>query len=142
MAYLFRQKFKVDDLANLTAEKIPVLIFSADSFLAQIYAAYLRAHNLEVKHCQDELMLKDSLLRFAPRLLLADANFFSSIGGNWLGPINIKRDFPSLLVVTVGRGLGAESLAKLMRAGVSSHVDRRFSRPQDLAVVVKTLLQN
>ena len=142
MAYLFRQKFQVGDLVNLKKPENSVLIFTSDSYLADLYAAHLQTHGLDVKHCFDEMLLVESLNRFFPRLLLAEADFFSSIGGGRLGPLNLKRDFPSLLVVTIGRGLNAESLGKLMQAGVSSHVDRRFSRPQDLAIVVKTLLQN
>lgn len=141
MAYLIRQKFNISDLAAPVVVKNRVLIFSCDDYLSQLYASHLRIFSMDVSHCHEQDFLKDNLNRFSPRLLLADLDSLGSHYG-WLYGLNLKRDFPSLLVVTVGRGLDAAELGELMLAGISSHINRSFSRPQDIATVVKSLLGN
>lgn len=141
MAYLFRQKFNVADLARIPEQKNRVLIFGFDVYLCQLYESLLCLHSLDVKHCATEESLRLALADFFPRLLLLDLDSLGSAGESWLKSLYFRWDFPSLIIVTISRNLDAQSVGKLMGAGVSSHINREYSRPQDVATVVKTLLQ-
>ena len=142
MAYLFKQKFNVADLAKIPERKNRVLIFGSDVYLCQLYISHLRMSSLDARHCAGAELLGRALADFFPCLLVVDLDSLGGFGESRLRWLNFKRDFPSLLVVTISRNLDAQSVGKLMSAGVSSHINRNFSRPQDVAEVVKVLLNN
>ncbi|MDR3643012.1 MAG: hypothetical protein P4L74_05295 [Candidatus Doudnabacteria bacterium] len=141
MAYLVKQKFNVADLARIPEKKNRVLIYGSDLYLCQLYASYLRLCRLETRHCASQDLVANVLSGFMPSLLLVDLDSLSYSGDSWLKNLNFNRDFPSLLIVTISGNSDSKSVAKLMSAGVSSHINRKFSRPQDVAEVVKVLLQ-
>jgi DNA-binding response OmpR family regulator len=141
MAYLFRQKINLSDLAGRQAVKHRVLIHEPESYLAALYEHYLKAHNFDIKHCPDLAALSQSIAEFAPRLLILNAQSAALSGGDRLWAINFKQNFPDLIIVTTGYNLSAQVLSKLMNAGACGHIDRRLSRPGDLVVIVTTLLQ-
>lgn len=141
MSYIFKQKLRIEDLVDLPARANRVLIHEPEEYLAALYGSYLRAHNLEVNYCQSVSLLSDSVKVFSPHLLI-----FNLEGDNeqskisWL--LNFKENFPSILVVTMGFNTGGETLKQLMPAGLSSHINRRLIRPQDIVDVVRALLLN
>lgn len=140
MRYLFKQKLNLSDLVNFKGVQKKVLIYEPQEYLAALYSHYLRLHNFDIKHCPEFGKLKTMITDFCPELLIFNVEAETKSKEN--PSFNFKRHFPGLLVVTIGYNLGSESLKSLMNAGVSSHINRKLSRPQDVAVVVNTLLNH
>lgn len=66
MAYLFRQKLYLKDLAGLSAPPKKILISEPESYLSALYGHYLEAHNFDIKHCPRLDQIKAALANFSP----------------------------------------------------------------------------
>ncbi len=139
MAYLFRQKLYLKDLAGLSAPPKKILISEPESYLSALYGHYLEAHNFDIKHCPRLDQIKAALANFSPHLLLVNAD---SRGVEHLLGADFKSEFPRLLVVTTAYNLNAKNLGLLMNAGATGHINRQLTRPQDVVDIVKALLNN
>lgn len=142
MAYIFKQKLQIQDLVNIKNSPKRILIYEPEEYLAALYGHYLKMHNFDIKHCPNLEALKPLAEISMPDILI-----FSAEGGSaftekiaWL--LNFKKNFPNVLIVTTGFKVETEALKQFMSAGVSSHLNRQLTRPQDLAVIVKNILYN
>lgn len=142
MAYLFKQKLRLADLATAERPLPRVLIFEPEEYLAALYGFYLSQHNVEVRHCLALDSLLQQLASFLPRLLVFNAEAAASSGLKHYWLSRCRRDFPELLIVSTAYNADSRRVGDLMDAGVCSHLNRQHSRPQDLALVVMALLQN
>ncbi len=133
MAYLFRQKFNITDLINPAASK-KVLIFEPEEYLAGVYELYLKEHFL-VSHTRSLDAVRPAVDVFKPHVLVF--NIDGDLAIKFL--LNLKPDFPQLLLVSTSFA-GGERVKELMQLGVLGHINRRFSRPSDLAVIVKSII--
>jgi hypothetical protein len=142
MAYFFKQKLNMGELSGLARDPRKILIYEPEEYLGALYAHYLKEHNFDVKHCPDLKKIKQIILGFDPELLIYSADSELSAQSQASFFRNLSLNFPSLRVVTTGYNLSSENVREFMSAGVSSHINRRFSRPKDLAFLAKTLLNN
>ena len=138
MSYIFRQKLNLGELVNHEQEPRKILVFEPEQYLGALYRHYLLEHNFDVKHCPELDRIKAALFDFSPHVLVFNAEWPGSEGNREI--MSIKRNFPELVVVSTGYNIGNEDLKLLMQAGVSSHINRRLSRPQDLVEIVKAVL--
>jgi hypothetical protein len=141
MTYIFKQKINLQDLAALSREAKRVLIFEPEDNLAALYAYYLSIHNFDIKHCLHLAALSRFISDFRPHLLIFNAEapqvLFEIRRISASLPMDIER--PSL--ISTGYNLSGQKIGELMSAGVASHINRRLSRPQDLAILVETVLK-
>ncbi len=142
MAYMFRQKLRLEDLAGFEAPAKKVLVFEPEEYLGALYSHYLRMHAFEVMHCLERENLQSSLLAFAPHLLVFNADAESDFAARRARLLECKNSKPDLLIVTTALNASSKDVSDLMSAGVLSHINRNFSRPQDLGLVVRALLSN
>lgn len=140
MAYIFKQKLQLRDLVNIESSLKKVLIYEPEQYLAALYGHYLSAHNFDVKHCPN---LSD--LKIFAQMRRPDILIFSAEGGGafpekiaWLS--DFKKNFPDVPVVTTGFKAETEALKQFMAIGISGHINRRLTKPQDLVVIVKSIL--
>jgi DNA-binding NtrC family response regulator len=138
--YLFKNKINVADLVDLQRQSKKILIYEPNSDLGQLYSSYFKQSNFEVQHCREREILPHNLMIFSPNLLVYSLDLLHETGSKTFYLQGIKQSFPSLTVVTVGYNLDPEALKNLMNCGVSGHINRQLSRPQDLVTVVKMLL--
>ena len=138
MAYIYRQKLNLSELVDLPKISRRVVVYEPNDYLGALYRHYLRAHNFDVKHCPDLLLLKETVAAFAPGLLV----FCADAGRTGVILKNFSQNFPSLKIVTTAYNLNQEEVSSLMAFGVQSHINRRFSRPQDLVLLARTLIDN
>jgi hypothetical protein len=141
MAYIFKQKLKLSDLASLAIAPKRVLIYEPEKDLAALYAYYLSEQNFEIKHCLDFEAIRQSVINFQPNLLIFSTDSPDNLPKIRLFPVALIKEFPSLRVISTGYNLSGQGIGELMAIGVISHINRRLSRPQDLAILVTTLLQ-
>jgi hypothetical protein len=141
VAYLFKQKLNLTDLAGVTVIPKRILIYEPETYLAALYAHYLRMHNFDIKHCPNLSEVTDMIISFQPHLLIFCAD---GITPPFRAPSLISalnRRFPELSLLTTARDLGHQGTKDLMDAGVLGHLNRNLSRPQDIPILVKTILQ-
>ncbi|MBI3231966.1 MAG: response regulator [Candidatus Doudnabacteria bacterium] len=138
MAYFTKQKFKISDLARVPKSGPSVLLVISEESLREIYLRHLLRHNFEVNCAAFGNPYSISqYLDEADLLVLDIKNFQEADRLKFLKALAQK--FPSLPVVTIGLGLSEAYIKTIMALGVAGHLDRQFSRPEDLAQVVKTL---
>ena len=140
MPYLFKQKLNIGDLIALNTEAKRVLIFEPEEYLSGIYAYHLSNQDFEVVERRDLYETASALSLYKPHLLVFNAEFLGGTKKNKTWLLSVKKDYPQLHVVTTGYNLSSEGVGELMAAGISSHLNRRLTRPQDLAVIVKSIL--
>ena len=137
MAYIFRQKLNLNELAVLESPSKKILLAEPEEYLLQLYSRYLDLHNFEVHHCQDPLLLQNALPKYNPHLLIL--NIDASSARATLR--SVRSSWPHLPIVTIGYNVEPATLRNLMTMGISSHIDRRMTRPQDLVIIAQTILQ-
>ena len=141
MAYLFRQKLNISELVDLAQAPKRILIHEPEEYLSALYAHYLRAHNFDVKHCPNWDKISAMVKSFRPQVFIfsADALVPHTNVKIWGLLSGLVSDFPNLKLISTGLG-NSSPLKELMAAGVLGHINRKLSRPQDLAIIVKSIL--
>ncbi len=141
MPYILKQKLRLQDLMPAHPSTYRVLIHEPEDYLSAIYGNYLIMHEFEVKHCPNLLEVKNSARDFSPAVLVFNLDSAQPPQAklSWLGCF--KKEFPHVWVVTTGYSLETDILKRLMHLGVISHLNRQLSRPQDLATIIKSILQ-
>jgi len=141
MAYIFKQKLNLADLAGLSAGPKRILIYEPEDYLAALYTHYLCQHNFDIKHCPNLSEVSGVIANFHPHLFIFNADGFSA-APKFSGLIlSLSQKFSDLHFLTIGYNLSRQGIKELMSAGVESHLNRRLSRPQDIVEVARTLLQ-
>ena len=142
MAYIFKQKIRiVDELAYLPRNTKTILIYEPLSDLSALYAHYLSSHNFNIHHCPDMNFLRPAIAAVSPDLLIFSLDAAVSWSQNKSLLLGLLKDFPKLSVISTSFNLNNENLKELMSLGVLSHINRRLSRPQDVVVIVKNILE-
>lgn len=142
MAYLFKKKFDIRELVNLDERPRRVFVVEPDHDLLLIYGGYLQDHGFEVELGKNEDFLIQRLKSQKPHLLLINAELLyqSQHLKRVLGVL--AQEMSMFLVVSVGYDLSYEQVKEIMSIGAVSHVDRRFSRPHDVIMLIKSLLKH
>lgn len=140
MAYLFRQKLKISDLVVLEQNLQKILLAEAEEYRSALYSQYLSSETQVVLRCGDLYDLAGQIRKHSPHLLVLSVEMVPGFTRAVSLLRRLRSDYPGLQIVTLGHGLDADEVKQLMGTGVCGHVDRRFSRPQDLAEIVRTIL--
>src|SRR5947209_1233017 len=132
MAYLFKQRLDLLSLAPLDLEVKKVSVAVGDVYLSQLYQRHLSDRGFEVFLCRSVDAVHEHINIFRPHLLLLglDGNERKFAIVPFL--LKLKMTQPELFIVTVGNNVNSETLRKIMNAGASSHIERQYSRPQDI----------
>ncbi len=139
MDYVSRQKFNINELVNAPRNQKRVLLVISEEYLREIYCRHLEANDFEVfvSNFGNHPVIA-RFLNFSDILIIDLKNSEEDDKLDFLKII--AREFPQISVITVGHGLDEKLLRPLMALGVVGHLDRRFSRPQDLIDIAKTIL--
>ncbi len=142
MPYLFKNRFSIAELASIDSAVQRIVLAEPEEYLRELYAQLLANNNFRIFHSSGSAALENEIRQFSPHLLIISSNFAGA--DSQLPPVlkKLKYGFPNLPVVTLGYNLDNEQLKALMSAGISSHIDRRLTRPADVVMVVKTILNN
>jgi DNA-binding NtrC family response regulator len=142
MAYLFREKINLLDLANLEQKNSRVLTVGVEDFLRDLYEAYLKKSEIALAHCKSVDAAHSYIKIYQPELLILGVEQLRSFQPTLSFLYQVRLFYPSLPVVSVGFDTDHQFLRQAMSAGVCSHIDRRHTRPQDVVLIVKSLLRN
>ena len=139
MAYLFKEKFQIEELVAQTGQLKKILIAEAENYLSALYASHFARQKFQVMACQDLEQLLRQVGDFQPHLLVVNPGLFQNDQHVRTMLSRVRALSPSLLVVSIGNNVPLDIIKQLMTCGVSSHLERHLTRPQDLVVVVRTL---
>lgn len=140
MTYIFREKLNLLDLAGLETSPPVALVAESEEYLFGIYSQHLQRHNFVVVHCPEPMELPQAVLSHNPDILILNPRISEPFATLKLVTA-LKNTFPALPVVTIGDDIDSEQLKRLMSAGIVSHIDRRFSRPRDIIMIVKSIVR-
>jgi hypothetical protein len=141
MAYIFKQKINLADLVGLTRESKRVLIYEPQNDLAALYAHYLKVHNFDIKHCLHLPAIRQLMLEFKPHLLIFNAEQPHVLSEIKRTTQRLGSDYIVPSLISTGYNLSGQEIGELMSYGVSSHINRKLSRPEDLAILVEAILK-
>ena len=142
MAFLYRKKLNLMDLADRRIPKKKIFLMVEDSFLRGIYSYHLLNEEYEVGGCGRVEDMQAHLGLFNPHLLLLLLSQVPSRRDIVYHLRLARKSSPGLKIVTVGSTGQQETLNRLMDFGISAHIDRRLSRPRDVVDVVKIILND
>lgn len=142
MRYIVKQKLNIADLVNIKQQNHKILLYEPEDFLAGLYLKHLIGGDFEVKHSPVLELLYGHIKEFNPKVIIFNLDTSIDINTkiNWLK--NFKKESPEVYIITTGFNTTSEILRIILGLGISSHINRRLSRPQDIVVLAKTLLKN
>ena len=140
MPYFIKQKLNLSELVQLDQRRQTVLLVEPEDYLRNLYSLYLSRQSFAVEHCLNSDELEASINFLLPNVLVFSTSYFDKpiVAVRFLS--RIRQQFPSLPVVAITFNSSHDHLKQLVSAGVTSHIDRRLTRPEDLATIIKTLL--
>ena len=140
MDYIFRTHYRLT--SNSMSKPIPVVLLAeTEPEACAMYRRHLTAGaDLEVSVCGSLAALSGQLETLQPDLLIINP------GPNLKGSLKFlgraKRLYPALRIITLGYAIPEDYLDELMQLGVSAHINRYLSRPQDVALAAQQVLSN
>ena len=142
MAYIEKQKFNVHELAASRLRPIAVAIIEPDEYLAALYARYISAAHLQTHMRHDVDGIHGFIKTIQPHIIIINPNIQPS-PKIFISILNtIRENFPAILLVTIGLSSDSEAIKDYMDSGISSHINRAHTRPQDVVVIIKSLLHH
>src|SRR3989344_4836625 len=139
MDYVTRQKFNINELTNVPRIQKRVLLIIGEEYLREIYCRHLEAVDFEVLVSNFGNHFAIAKFLNSSDILIIDLK--NSEEDDKLDFLkSISREFPRISIITIGHSLDEKRLLPLMALGVVGHLDRRFSRPQDLVNIARTIL--
>lgn len=135
MPLMFRQKYYLgESLTKASWRPKLILVLEPEEYLLRIYARYFSFPYFQFQACQTWADFKRQLVTLVPDLLIVNTD-------QWFYDLlQLKIHWPSQPIISLGHNLTPEQLKQLMAYGISGHINRKFTRPQDLVEVVKTIL--
>jgi DNA-binding NtrC family response regulator len=142
MSYLFKQKLDLGDLISLnySPPKV-VLVAEPEEYLLNIYCNCLRSYNLQVEECRRIEDIFKSIKQYSPHLLLLSLAFPPNFYRLFFILENLRKNHPNLRILTIGDKVNTEVIKRLMSVGVSSHIEKQLTRPQDIILIARSILE-
>lgn len=140
MSYIFKQKFDLNELVlQPKVEFKTVLVAEPEEYLLNLYCDYLNKYNFTSHSCNHLNLLKSKTFFHQPDLLLLSLDLFtdkSKISSEFL---QYRKQFPQIKILCLGQNVESKIVKEIMEFGVSSFIERRFSSPQDIVNLVKSI---
>jgi hypothetical protein len=140
MLFISKQKFNLADARSLPAAPALILTIGLEEYLAALYRPDMFLPEFYAKHYLWTLEVEEKILEERPAVLLIDTDTYFKKPEFHKIISQVRRTFPGLPILTIGLNSDAELVKQLMALGVAGHINRKFSRPEDVVTVVKTVL--
>jgi len=136
MFYFQKQKFNIQELFDAAVQGHIVAVVEPERYLAKLYEKYLQACNLTVLHIQPGELVAVFVQRVRPKIVLLSCDDKAAHGYIEV----LRRQNPHMILVTIAHNSDQEDIQRFMSQGVTSHINRTLSRPQDVAVIIRGLV--
>lgn len=140
MKYLFYNHYYIEPMISTSSNKT-ILLAEPEAESRALYRKHLSASpGITVTICVDLTQLLDDLTSLKPDLLIVNPGKNPARSVVFLQ--RIKKLQPALRIITIGYGTPDDYLDRYMQLGVSYHINRHLTRPQDVAVAAQQVLQD
>lgn len=139
MQYMFYNHYYIEPMIVKNSQKI-ILLAEPEAESRALYTKHLIGANMLVEICEDLSELTQKLISSEPDLLIVNPG--SNPARSLVFLQNVKKTQPSLSIITIGYGTPEEYLDRFMEIGVSCHINRNLTRPQDVVVAAQQVLEN
>ena len=135
MQYLFRQTYNL----NTSLNKAEVVLLEPETDLGRLYAKYLRdaSYNVFQALLSD---LHQILAEVEPKALVYSSNLDSQAIIKQV--TSIRRLYPNLHIITLSNHSEPIDVASWMEAGISAHINKKLSRPQDIVAALDQIFSS
>lgn len=140
MNYLFKEKLVFDPVA-FSGQVVPVslvYVVEPEESLLDLYCKYLLKEKFAVKGFRNlDMLVVPKRSEPEPDVAVVSSQLLRQPQF-----ANVRRNiFPEKIkIISIGSAPGQDFVSSLMSMGVSSHLERRLSRPGDLVEIVRALL--
>ena len=141
MQYIEKQKFNINDLVALKIRMPVVVVIEPDAYLADLYAKYIMAAHYKAHIRRDILDIHSFLEQVNPHVILFNPHMHPSTKVFVAELAKIRKNLPSVILITIGQTTETEEIKHYMEAGIASHINRRLTRPGDIIVIIQSLLK-
>jgi hypothetical protein len=142
MPYIHREKINFRDLLHPQQKAYRIVVAEPETELFGIYDRHFSEEGLTAHHCRELSSLLGHLANLEPHVLVVSLEFREGIEHTRRFLAHIKKYYPLTHLITVSKGGGPEHMKIPMQLGVSGHINRQLSRPQDVVMIVKAILNN
>lgn len=139
MNYIFHNHYYIEPMTPVTSKKT-ILLAEPEQEARVLYYRHLSNSDASVILCTDLSTLLEDLTMLKPDLLVINPGENPANSLAFLR--NIKKTQPNLRIITIGYGTPDEYLDRFMQLGVSYHINRHLTRPQDVAVAAQQVLED
>lgn len=139
MNYLFYNHYYINPMISNQNDKI-ILLAEPEAESRALYHKHLLSPGITVQICADLSQLLENLTTLEPDLLIINPGPNPARSLVFLQ--NIKKTQPALRIITIGYGTPDDYLDRFMQLGVSYHINRHLTRPQDVAVAAQQVLED
>ena len=139
MNYIFYNHYYIEPMI-FTRTKKTILLAEPEPEARALYHKYLTSPNVTVSVCGDLSKLLEHLTLLEPDLLIINPGKNPAHSLAFLQ--SIKQAQPVLRIITIGYGTPDSYLDRFMQLGVSYHINRHLTRPQDIAVAAQQVLED
>lgn len=140
MKYIFYNHYYIDPMTPLPTQK-QIILAEPETETRALYHKHLSQNPyLAVTLCDDLSMLLSQLASLQPDLLIINPG--ENLARNLVFLASIKKTQPSLRIITVGYGTPEDYLDRYMKIGVTYHINRHLTRPQDVAAAAQLVLED
>mgnify|MGYP000163769992 CR=1 FL=1 len=115
-----------------------VLFADTNPEARQLYVKYLKDAHIDVVVCEDLDNLLPALATSKPLVLIFNSG--QAIKDHFPLFVQAKAIYPELFIITMGYAIAEDDLDALMRLGVSCHVNRSLTRPQDIVTAAEQVM--
>jgi len=140
MSYIIKQKLMLSDLAEINQRLHTVLLFEPEEDLRNIYSLYFVRHNFKVHICPRPEDIRTHIDAAYPHVIVLSTQYYSEHAKTLKLLREVRAYIPHAPLITIGLNNSHEELKSFVTAGITGHVDRRLTRPQDLVLIVNTFL--
>lgn len=138
MDYIISKKISLRNQPFVSLYGATVLLAEPEPTACALYSRHFEDANMQVIKCDALSNLLGQLEATKPDVLVL--NPLPDIGQAVRLMKEIKRQFPSLPVITICESLQESHLDAIMNTGVTCHLNRQLSRPRDLLVALEQIL--
>lgn len=137
MSYIFIEKTQIPKIIPQKQLGRRVLVVEPEADFLNLICHVLGRENFEVKPLLYFEKISTAMTEHQPEIVVISTSFLTHPE---FGEFKKNSEFSQVKLISLGNLSEHENLRGVMNTGFSGHLDRKFSRPQDLVNLINCLL--
>lgn len=137
MSYLFIEKTQISNKVKQKISAPRVLVAEPETDFLNLISYVLSKENFEVRSSSVFEEIFEVFKEHQPKVVILGTKFLMHPE---FAKLRMDPGFSNIILISIGDSIENEELKRAMNNGFSGHLDRKFSRPQDLVQLINCLL--